>query len=101
MVVYSCLLCAGFDSLFDEVDEIGRPKFAKTGQGFCTSVDCQPNVIILDDPTAVVLAVSRRRLRYRERRTDSGIAGVTMAAHPQRVDSRGLAGQIACTSFTR
>ena len=75
MVVYSGLLCACFDALLGQVDQIWWAQFTEASKGFCPGVDREANVLVLDDPTTLCQRSFHRASR---RRTYSGMAGTTI-----------------------
>ena len=49
MVIDTCLFCASFDALLDEVNKIGRAEFSKACETICSCVDGKTNVLVFYD----------------------------------------------------
>ena len=75
-MIDACLLAAGFSALLGEVNKVGWAKFAEASQRFCSGVNCEANIVILNNP-AVILSVMALRFR-RECFSYSGTAGATI-----------------------
>lgn len=60
MVVDAGLLRARFYTLLDQVHEIRGPEFAEAREAFCSGVDGEADVVILDDPAEILSELKSR-----------------------------------------